>query len=62
MIVITVQLVLDCAANEILRGQQRAFVPASCLLDYAVGGVAVQVDDDDADTSGYVEGEVFRTI
>jgi len=69
MIVVTVQMVLDCssnqasdAVNEILREQQRTFSPHSCLMDYAVCGSVVQISDDDADTSNYVEGEAFRTI
>lgn len=69
MIVINVQLVLDCkaseaadAANEILRGQQRQYSPASCLMDYAVSSHAVQISDDDADPSDYQEGEAFRPV
>ncbi|QMI49721.1 hypothetical protein [Burkholderia sp. MBR-1] len=69
MIVVNVMLVLDCpackgadAVNELLRDRQRSFNPESCLLDYAICSPAVQVEDDDADTSCYVEGEAFRSL
>lgn len=46
------------AANEILREQQRSFVPGSCLLDYAVGpyhATAVK-------TLGYDEGDMLDAL
>lgn len=60
---VTVVLALDVASeaeafdgtNEILRGQQRSWVPTSCLLDYAVGDAQLR----ELDVASYEEGDAF---
>lgn len=69
MIVVTVQMALDCApseasdaVNEMLREQQRAHNPQSCLVDYAICPFGILERPTDADSDDYAEGEAFISL